>query len=65
MSPTTISVLVGILFLVIVGFDIYLATDSIKGNTYSARIRQWGRKWKWFPYVISLGFGALTGHFFL
>lgn len=65
MTPGQTSILVVVLFVVIVAFDVYLDRDSIEGNTYSERIRAWGRRWVWLPYLFAFGFGVLLGHWFL
>ncbi len=65
MTPAQTSILVAVLFVVIVAFDVYLDRDNIPGNTYSERIRAWGRRWVWFPYALAFGFGVLLGHWFL
>ena len=64
-SAKIISYFVVITTALLIGFDIYLATDDIKGNTYSQRIRKWSKNMKWFPFVLSLALGALVGHWFL
>jgi hypothetical protein len=45
-------------------FDIYLNFDSIPGNTYSERIREWGVRFAWLPYLVSAFLGALATHWF-
>ena len=43
-----------------IGVDIYLATDAIKGNTWSELLRAWSLKTPLGPWAI----GVLSGHFF-
>lgn len=45
---------------VFVGVDVYLATDKIKGNTWSEVIRSWGTLTLVVPWL----WGILGGHFF-
>ena len=47
-----------------IGLDIYLATDSIIGNTWSEIIRGADRRHPWFAYVTCFSFGLLVGHWF-
>jgi len=49
-----------ILIGIIIGFDIYLAIDTIKGNTWSEMIRAFSFKSPFAPWV----WGGLGGHFF-
>lgn len=44
----------------LIGIDIYLAADSVKGNTWSEIIRMWAKYTPLVPWTI----GVLTGHFF-
>lgn len=45
---------------IIIGIDVYLAVDSVKGNTWSEMIRTLGFKTPFAPWV----WGGLGGHFF-
>lgn len=62
MSPKQTSVFVVIAFVALIVFDFYLATDAVKGNTYSERIRLWGQSQNWFYYLMSFGMGVLIAH---
>lgn len=64
MSPAAVTVLILVLLVGIIGFDIYLARDKINENTYSAVIRNAGRKWMPLIIMISYGLGLLSGHWF-
>lgn len=44
----------------LIGVDIYLATDSVIGNTWSELLRAWSLTTPLGPWAI----GALSGHFF-
>lgn len=48
-----------ILVAMLIGIDIYLATDSVKGNTWSEIIRMWSKHTTLVPWLM----GILTGHF--
>jgi predicted membrane protein len=63
-STTAVSIVCGILFAFIVGWDIYLNSDRIKDNTISARTRALGRAWPPARILILFGIGVLMGHFF-
>jgi hypothetical protein len=43
-----------------IGVDIYLAADSVKGNTWSEIIRTWAKYTPVIPWFL----GVLMGHFF-
>jgi hypothetical protein len=45
---------------IIVGIDVYLAVDSVKGNTWSEMLRAFSFKSPFAPWV----WGGLGGHFF-
>lgn len=62
MSPTLVAIFIIGLILGIIGFDIYLALDKVKGNTYSAVIRSAGKKWMPLVLIASFGMGLLCGH---
>lgn len=59
-SIKTISIVGLILIATVVGFDIYLAADNIKGNTWSEVIRLYGRHLNLLPWAC----GVLCGHWF-
>ena len=46
---------------VLIGLDVYLASDHIGGNTYSEVIRTWAYNLPLIPYA----YGVLAGHFFI
>lgn len=62
MTPAAVSAIMGVLFVLIVGWDVYLALDGRKGNTISARLREWDRRFGGVKLLISFGFGLLAGH---
>jgi hypothetical protein len=49
-----------VLLLAAVGWDIYLTTDAIEGNTFSELLREYGMKTPFFPWV----FACLAGRWF-
>jgi hypothetical protein len=49
-----------ILAATIIGFDIWFATDSIQGNTWSEIIRRLAKTTPLIPFI----YGVLSGHFF-
>jgi len=57
-------VVMAILFLLVIGIDVWLALDKKVGNTYSERIRAWGKIWPPFRLILSFGMGVLAGHWF-
>jgi hypothetical protein len=61
-SPTVISVFMGVIFVALVGFDLYLSHDARTGNTFSARFRALGRFWPPSRLVITLAIGMCLGH---
>lgn len=62
MSPLTISIFMGVVFVALIAFDVWLDRDDVDGNTYSERLRALGRVWPPARLLISLGFGVLLGH---
>lgn len=61
MSPTDRTALVLLaLAVVLLIWDIALATDQIPANTISAAVHEWGSRF-WF---VLIGIGVLIGHFF-
>jgi len=64
MSPLATAILITVLFLAIVGLDIYLALDKRDGNTYSEVTKKFGKVWPPFRLLLSFFFGLLAGHFF-
>lgn len=64
MSNVEVGVVIGCVFLGIVAWDIYLATDGKSGNTISERARRLGRMWPPFRILLSVAIGVLLGHFF-
>jgi len=64
MSNLVVSVIMAALFVVIVGWDVYLALDGRRANTISARIRDWDRKFGGIKLLMAAGFGLLLGHWF-
>lgn len=64
MSNLAVSVLMAAAFLVLVGVDIYLALDGRDDNTYSERIRAWGKVWPPFRLLLAASMGGLLVHWF-
>lgn len=64
MTPTHTSIFLAVMFVLIVAFDIWLDVDGIKGNTYSERMRAWGKVWPPFRMLIAFGFGLVCGHWY-
>jgi hypothetical protein len=64
LTPFRIGVFVLVVTSILIGFDFYLYFDSVEGNTYSARIREWGIQYRALPYLVAAGFGALLAHWF-
>lgn len=64
LSATRIGIFVIVATVLLSGFDLYLNWDSIPGNTYSQRIREWGVQYSWLPYLVSAFLGALATHWF-
>ncbi len=55
------TILIGLaLVAIVIGIDVYLALDSVKNNTWSEIIREYGKKRLIIPWVL----GGLGGHFF-
>lgn len=52
------------LFVVIIGFDIFLAVDSEVGNTYSEVLRDKTNSWWWMAHLVTAGCGLLAWHWF-
>ncbi len=64
MSNLAVTITMAVIFVAIVIWDIYLALDGQRGNTISARVREWDKKLGGIKLIISFGFGLLTGHWF-
>jgi hypothetical protein len=64
MSNSAVAILMAVVFCVVVGIDIWLAADGKDGNTYSERIRAWGKRWPPFRAAVLLFLGVLAGHWF-
>ena len=60
-SPLATQIVVGIVTAIIIGFDIWLASNGVPGDTISVVIHKWAILAPFIPYV----WGVLTGHFFL
>lgn len=64
MSNTAAALLMAALFVVVIGIDIWLALDRRVGNTYSERLRAWGRAWPPVRLLVVFSVGLLCGHWF-
>jgi hypothetical protein len=64
MSTEVVTIIIIGLILGIIGFDIYLALDKKSGNTFSAVIRNAGKKWAPLIMMVTFGMGLLAGHWF-
>lgn len=62
MSNTAVAILMASIFLIVIAVDIWLALDDRKGNTYSERLRSWGKAWPPLRLLIAFGMGLLAGH---
>ena len=63
MTPTAVGIFMGVVFVLLAGFDLYLSRcDKIEGNTFSARFRALGRWWPPARLLIVLALGAVLGH---
>lgn len=59
--PVSIVVVIGLVLLsILVGLDVYFATDKVPHNTWSEIIRHWAKHAPLVPYIC----GVLSGHFF-
>jgi hypothetical protein len=63
-SNKAITIFMAVVFVGLCGFDWWLDRDGVDGNTYSERIRAWGRAWAPARLLIAVGFGGLLGHWF-
>jgi hypothetical protein len=61
-NHTAVAITMAIVFAAIIAFDVYLALDSVKANTISARLRAWGKAWPPTRLIITFGLGVLAGH---
>ena len=58
--PLNITIPVGLsLLAILIGLDIYLAVDGLKGNTWSEILRSWGRSNALAPWI----WCGLAGHY--
>lgn len=64
LSSQRIGWFVIVLTTLVLGFDVYLATDGVSVNTYSEVIRGWANRWKILAYLITIFLGALVTHWF-
>jgi hypothetical protein len=62
MSNLAVSITMAVIFLLIVVWDVALALDGRRGNTISARVRDWDRRFGGLKLLISMGMGLLAGH---
>lgn len=62
--PPYASLLVLIVGCVVIGIDIFLALNGVKGDTYSEVIRAWARRRLWLVMLVCFAMGTLAGHFF-
>jgi len=61
-SPYAIKAGIIVTLIVVIGLDVYLATDNRTGNTYSEVIRGWFKKMTWLPILVSFALGVLMAH---
>jgi hypothetical protein len=64
MRPKTIGAFVIFMTVALIGFDVYLASDDIVGNTYSEQIRAWADEWWWLGHLIAAAMFFLAWHWF-
>ncbi len=62
MSITLVEIIMIALFVVIIGWDIYLAIDARRGNTISERLRSYDRKFAPVKMIVCFAFGLVAGH---
>lgn len=62
MTPTVVTIIMAAVTTLIIGLDVYLALDGTSGNTYSERLRAWGKAWPPTRAIVVFGFGLLAGH---
>lgn len=60
---TILLIIVGV-FVAILGFDIYLYSDGVPGNSISQVIIHYSEKSMMLPWFIGLVMGLLASHFF-
>jgi hypothetical protein len=63
-NNTAVTILMACAFVLLVGVDVYLAVDGKDGNTYSERIRAWGKGWPPFRLLLAASMGGLLVHWF-
>lgn len=64
MKKSTIGLIIIGITLAILGFDGYLYSDGVPGNSISQTIIYYGQKSMLVPYFIGFGSGFLASHFF-
>lgn len=64
MRTKTVGIIIIATFALILGFDAYLYSDGIPGNSISQVIIEWSDKSALVPWFVGLLMGFLGGHFF-
>lgn len=64
MKPKQVLMSIIFIFVAIIGYDIYLYSDGISGNSISQVIIAAAEKSPLVPWFVGFLFGALTMHFF-
>lgn len=60
MTPRLVAYLAAAVTSLLVAVDVVLATDRVRGNTWSEVVCYWGLRWPIVPWA----WGVLLGHFF-
>lgn len=64
MKPKQVAISIVVIFVCIIGFDIWLYSDGVPGNSISQVIIAAAEKSPLVPWFVGFLFGALTMHFF-
>ena len=64
MSKRTVLIISVLIFAAIMGFDVYLYSDGIPGNSISQTVIYYGQKSMLIPWAIGFLMGFLAAHFF-
>lgn len=64
MAKPTVRIIIVTVFIAVLGFDAYLYSDNIPGNSISQVIIEASDKSKLVPAFVGFLFGFLTSHFF-
>lgn len=62
MSNVITAIIMAVFVVSFIGIDVWLARDKRDGNTYSERLRAWGKAWPPLRILTAFGMGLLCGH---